>query len=339
MNINIQDLKKKIIYRSAYRGSKEMDSLLGSFSKKYQGTGLGLAMVKRLTELHRGYVDVQSELGKGSCFTVWLPIENSSFTVKDSMEGFLHDKKKVLIVNHGDNDAAIMRTILEGANIEVYRCSAVSELTELVEKYQIDAVLAEVAGQELSQLQTHPCFSHPKKSIPLILIQTGSVDLAGVAIKPSGIVNKPISKNSLLRSVIAAGIPVDKPLEKDYTVLVVDDDPHSVHLITTFLQHDKIAIKKAYSGDQAIASLGKSEPDLVILDLMMPRVTGFDVVAYMQAHNLHHIPIVVVTAKIITEGDLQKLSGKVSDIIEKFNIDQQGFVGYIESLLGKTDAR
>jgi len=73
--------------------------------------------------------------------------------------------------------------------------------------------------------------------------------------------------------------------------------------------------------------------------LMMPGVTGFDVVAYLQTNNLHHVPVVIVTAKIITEEDIRQLSGKVKDVIEKYNIDQQGFVGYIENLLRKNDAK
>ena len=165
----------------------------------------------------------------------------------------------------------------------------------------------------------------------------GNLDLAGIAIKPSAIVNKPINKNSLLRAVIASGIPIDKPLMKDYSVLIVDDDPNSVELVSTYLEHENIDIKKAYSGEQAITQLKHAVPDLIILDLMMPGITGFDVVAYMQTEHLHHVPVVIVTAKIITENDISQLSGKVRDIIEKFNIDQHGFVSYIEKLLRTSD--
>ena len=316
------------------------EQLDGSFSKKYQGTGLGLAMVKRLTELHHGCVSVESELGKGSCFTVWLPIVNDSFhsELENSLSHYLELKKKVLIMNHDDRDAAIIRTILEDADIEVYRTTHMSELDSKVEQYNIDAVLAEVGVQELEQVQLCDSFTNPEKKIPLILVQMGNVDLAGVALKPSAIVNKPVNKNSLLRAVISAGIPIDKPLLKDYSILIVDDDPNSVELISTYLQHDNIELKKAYSGEQAIAQLKLSSPSLIVLDLMMPGVTGFDVVAYMQTEHLHHIPVVIVTAKIITEDDIHALSGKVSDIIEKFNIDQQGFVSYIENLLRNADS-
>jgi len=323
---------------------KDMDKLFipfeqldSSLSKKYQGTGLGLAMVKRLVELHHGCINVESELGTGSCFTAYLPIKNTSFSTEHSLNHFLQHKKRVLVINKNDNDAAMVRTILEDVDIEVYRCTNIAEVSEYVARHEIDAVIAEVSERELIKLQQNSCFNGSKHPIPLILIQVGLVDMAGVAIQPKSIVNKPVSRNNLLRAVVTAGIPIDQSLDKEYTILIVDDDPNSVNLMSTYLQHDNIELKKAYSGEQAIEIILKSVPDLIILDLMMPRVTGFDVVAFMQTHNLHHVPVVIVTAKIITEDDIQQLSGKVKDVIEKYNIDQQGFVSYIENLLRKDD--
>jgi len=315
------------------------EQLDSSLSKKYQGTGLGLAMVKRLTELHSGCIDVQSELGKGSCFTVYLPIESTSFSTDDAFNHFLQHKKRILVINHNDSDASMVRSILENVGIEVYRSTEISGISDYIAKHEVDAVIAEVTGRELVELQQSSCFTDPKHPIPLILVQLGELDMAGIAFQPKGIVNKPVSRNSLLRAVISAGIPIDESLHRDYSVLVVDDDPNSINLISTYLQHDNIDIQKAYSGEQAIAMIEKQIPDLIILDLMMPRVTGFDVVAYLQTNNLHHVPVVIVTAKIITEEDIQKLSGKVKDVIEKYNIDQQGFVGYIESLLRRNDVK
>ncbi len=315
------------------------EQLDSSLSKKYQGTGLGLAMVKRLTELHSGCIDVQSELGKGSCFTVCLPIESVSFSNEDALNHFLQHKKRVLVINHDDSDASMVRSILENVGIEVYRSTEVIGISDYIAKHEVDAVIAEVSGRELTELQKSPCFTDLKHPIPLILVQLGELDTAGIAFQPKGIVNKPVSRNSLLRAVISAGIPIDESLHRDYSVLVVDDDPNSINLISTYLQQDKIEIQKAYSGEQAIAMIEKQIPDLIILDLMMPGVTGFDIVAYLQTNNLHHVPVVIVTAKIITEEDIRQLSGKVKDVIEKYNIDQQGFVGYIENLLRKNDVK
>jgi len=337
ISIAIEDTGIGIEQESLSKLFIPFEQLDSSLSKKYQGTGLGLAMVKRLIELHHGCIKVNSTLGKGSCFIVYLPIENNSLSTDITLNHFLQNKKSVLVINKNDNDATMVRSILEQVGIDVYRCTKPSEITDYVTQYKIDAVIAEVGEQELAQLQENSCFNDAQNPMPLILVQLGQIDMAGVAIQPKGIVNKPVRKNNLIRAVINAGIPIDETLQKSYTILVVDDDPNSINLISTYLQHNNIEIKKAYSGEEAIEILEKSVPDLIVLDLMMPRVTGFDVVAFMQSKNLHHVPVVVVTAKIITEQDVQQLSGKVKDIIEKYNIDQQNFVGYIENLLRKND--
>ena len=340
ISISVKDTGIGIAQEDMTRLFTPFEQLDGSFSKKYQGTGLGLAMVKRLTELHYGCIEVQSELTVGSDFTIWLPLDNSSvISGEDSLSVYLKRKKKVLIVNHDDRGAAIIRTILEEADIGVYRTSHVAELDDMIKQYEIDAVIAEVSERELDLIQQSQSFTQADEPMPLILVQMGDVDLTGIAIQPKAIVNKPVNKNSILRAVIAAGLPFDKPMTKEYSVLIVDDDPNSIELISTYLQNNNVDIKKAYSGEQAIIQLEKGVPDLIILDLMMPGVTGFDVVAYMQAEHLHNIPVVIVTAKIITEDDVHKLSGKVSDIIEKFNLDQHGFVDYIENLLRQNDDR
>jgi len=317
------------------------EQLDGSFAKKYQGTGLGLALVKRLVELHGGCVDVQSEDGKGSTFTVWLPSNSTPTSIEDNVNQFLVKRKRVLLFNHNDADAAMIRSILEASEIEVLRSSnsETSALENQVAKHKIDAIIAEVTEPELERLQGIPCLSDPDHPLPLILIQVSDFDITGIAIKPRGIINKPISKNMLLRSVVSAGIPVDiAQFTKDYTVLIVDDDPNSINLISTYLQHNQIDLQKAYSGEQAITQLKEFTPDLIILDLMMPNMTGFDVLAYMQSHQLHEVPVVIVTAKIITPDDLKRLSGLVSNVIEKFDIDQHGFVDYINKLLRQHDA-
>jgi len=337
ISIAIEDTGIGIEQESLSKLFIPFEQLDSSLSKKYQGTGLGLAMVKRLIELHHGCIKVNSTLGKGSCFIVYLPIENNSLSTDSTLNHFSQNKKSVLVINKNDNDATMVRSILEQVGIDVYRCTKPSEVSDYVTQYKIDAVIAEVGEQELAQLQENSCFNDAQNPMPLILVQLGQIDMAGVAIQPKGIVNKPVRKNNLIRAVINAGIPIDEILQKSYTILVVDDDPNSINLISTYLQHNNIEIKKAYSGEEAIEILEKSVPDLIVLDLMMPRVTGFDVVAFMQSKNLHHVPVVVVTAKIITEQDVHQLSGKVKDIIEKYNIDQQSFVGYIENLLRKND--
>jgi len=100
--------------------------------------------------------------------------------------------------------------------------------------------------------------------------------------------------------------------------LVVDDEPDQVTLISKILQEEGYRIAKAYDGRQAIESVKRSRPDLIILDLMMPNVNGFEVIAYLKGgEETRRIPIIVLTGKELTRKQAQDLNGKVERIMKK----------------------
>jgi CheY-like chemotaxis protein len=113
-------------------------------------------------------------------------------------------------------------------------------------------------------------------------------------------------------------------------VLVVDDDPKAVELIAVRIVGLASSVVRAYGGQEAIDVARRERPDLIVLDLMMPEVSGFDV-----ATTLHEdpetasIPILVVTSKPITRQDRQRLNGYVTAIMEKANFDRERFVGEV----------
>ncbi len=116
---------------------------------------------------------------------------------------------------------------------------------------------------------------------------------------------------------IAEGVmPSKTPAET--RVLVVDDEPDQVTLISKILQEEGYQIAKAYDGEQAIESVKRSQPDLIILDLMMPNVNGFEVIEYLKAgEETRQIPIIVITGKELTRKQTQELDGKVERIVKK----------------------
>src|SRR6185436_12002520 len=115
-------------------------------------------------------------------------------------------------------------------------------------------------------------------------------------------------------------------LEPTSKVLVVDDDPQAVDLIAVRIQGLVSTVLRAYGGREAIATARRELPDLIVLDLMMPEVSGFDVVeALSQQPDTACIPILVVTAKQISGDDRAKLNGYVSTIMEKTVFDRDHF--------------
>jgi signal transduction histidine kinase/CheY-like chemotaxis protein len=130
----------------------------------------------------------------------------------------------------------------------------------------------------------------------------------------------------------------DKGVEKavQIKVLVVDDEPDHVELISKILREEGYQITKAYDGEGAIESIKHSKPDLIILDLMMPNVSGFDVIEYLKTgDDTKEIPIIVVTGKELTREQMEVLNGRVEKILKKGLLGGEVILEVVRNTLDK----
>jgi CheY-like chemotaxis protein len=140
---------------------------------------------------------------------------------------------------------------------------------------------------------------------------------------------KPISRQELYESLVSLGL---FPLSQGQSlkILVVDDDPKAVELIAVRMMGLASTVLRAYGGREAIDAARRELPDLIVLDLMMPVVSGFDVVTALHEHpDTARIPVLVVTAKHITPEDRDRLNGYVMAIMEKANFDRERFTAEV----------
>ena len=165
--------------------------------------------------------------------------------------------------------------------------------------------------------------------IPVVIISIVADRNKGFALGAAAVMQKPISRQELYDSLMDLGLfPVAQG--RTLTVLVVDDDPKAVELIAVRMLGLASTVLRAYGGQEAIATARHERPDLIVLDLMMPDVNGFDVVEALKEHpDTAHIPILVVTAKQISAEDRAKLNGYVSTIMEKAAFDADRFTAEI----------
>ncbi len=151
----------------------------------------------------------------------------------------------------------------------------------------------------------------------------------GFALGAAAVMQKPISRHELSEMLQEIGL---FPLAPGQTlkVLVVDDDPKAVELIAIRLMGLASTVLRAYGGREAIDAARRELPQLIVLDLMMPDVNGFDVVEELrESPDTAGIPIVVVTAKKINSQDRSKLNGFVTTIMEKADFDRDRFVAEV----------
>jgi len=317
---------------------KPFSQIDSGLSRKFEGTGLGLAMVKLLADLHGGSVAVESEVGKGSRFTVWLPFrpaEGIVLTPTKPIQSLpvtpVPGSLTALVVEDDFKSADLIRVQLEAEGFVVLHAATAETALILAARQPLalitlDIMLPNMDGWEfLGRIKQTPGL----KNTPVVIISIVADAEKGYALGAASVMQKPISRQELYDSLVGLGL---FPLAQGRTlkILVVDDDPKAVELIAVRVVGLASSVLRAYGGQEAIDTARRELPDLIVLDLMMPEVSGFDVVAALhEDHDTASIPILVVTAKHITAEDRERLNGYVMTIMEKANFDRDRFVGEV----------
>jgi PAS domain S-box-containing protein len=314
--------------KDLFRPFSQIDSGL---ARKFEGTGLGLAMVKLLAELHGGTIAVESAVGEGSRFTVWLPFRRSAeAATRESRvpvaarSGARTGAGVALVVEDDFKSADLIRVQLEAEGfIVLHAASAEAALALAVQQplalITLDIMLPHMDGWEfLARLKQLPDLQRT----PVVIISIQADLKKGFSLGAAAVMQKPVSRQALYDSLADLGLcPVVEG--QSLKVLVVDDDPKAVELIALHVAELASAVLRAYGGRQAIDIARRERPDVIVLDLMMPDVNGFDVVAALNKHpDTAEIPIIVVTAMQITAEDRARLQGYVTTIMEKGDFDR-----------------
>jgi len=322
--------------------AEDLDDLFKPFSqidsglaRKFEGTGLGLAMVKLLADLHGGSVAVESEPDAGSRFTVWLPLrrmEHSAAAATSAPEVApapipASDARTALVVDDDVTSAGLIRIQLEAEGFTVLHAVSAEEGLRLAVQQPLSLITLDVALPKmdgwdlLTRIKQVPALRH----VPVVIISILADFTKGFALGAAAVMQKPVTRKELYEALAQLGlfVPADgQPL----TALVVDDDPKAVELVAVRLAAIGATVLRAHGGQEAIDLAREMQPGLIVLDLMMPSVNGFDVVeALREREETARIPIIVMTAKRITAEDHQRLDGAVTTIMEKGQFDRARF--------------
>jgi signal transduction histidine kinase/CheY-like chemotaxis protein len=299
----------------------EFEQLESGKAVNHAGTGLGLALTRRLTELHSGRVWVESEPGKGSCFHVVLPLEAPAAAEEgpeDEEPAAAAQELPPLVVVIEDNMAAatLLSSMLRRAG---YRPHVVRDGRQAVARVRelrplaitLDILLPGQDGWEvLRQLKSAP----ETRDTPVVVVSVVDNRSLGIALGADDYLVKPIDRQALLEAV-GRHARKAKSRSRALKVLVVDAEEETLNRLDSELQPN-FSVLKARRGREGVELARKHRPDLVLLDLVGDEMAGFEVAAALKSDpRTRDIPVLGMAAGDLSEADKSRLNGRVDVIV------------------------
>lgn len=309
-----------------------------SLSRRYAGTGLGLALVRRIVELHGGSIALESELGKGSRFTVTLPWNEATQTVQSVQEreeafGELPNIHQALIVEDSETAAKQVARYLAEIGSAAFIYSQGEGAVDAVKRFDpeviiLDLLLPGLSGWEvLAQLKANPA----TQDIPVLVVSVMDERSRALALGASGYLVKPISRQQLqsaLSRIFSEASPkhlahtalVVMPEQEQHSplILLAEDNEANISTLMDYLQIQEFRVSLARNGIEAVQMAKQQKPDLILMDIQMPEMDGLEATRQIHADaELASIPIIALTA-LAMPGDRERcLAAGAKDYLTK----------------------
>jgi signal transduction histidine kinase/CheY-like chemotaxis protein len=300
---------------------EEFTQVDASTTRKVGGTGLGLPISRHFVEMHQGQIWVDSKPGRGSTFQFFIPIKPSEEQPEPTAnvpEGKMEGRNKVIVAIDDDPSViTLYERFLERQDYTVIGVNHKHDILTQIKNLAPSAILLDVLMPEkdgwsiLRNLKEDTL----TKDIPVVICSIVSDKNRGFSLGAADYLVKPIAEQDLLQALKH----LESEPEKQGKVLVIDDQADDILLIRRILEvQARYKIIEASNGKQGLELVHNVNPDLIILDLMMPEMDGFKVVeALKDSDKTRSIPIIIVSAKELSPIEQQLLTGQVEVLLRK----------------------
>ena len=304
---------------------QEFSQADSSTTRKYGGTGLGLAISQHLCRAMGGEITVKSAPGRGAVFTVCLPVQAlQGAPQRAEMPAVVPGRApirvspaapRVLVIDDDLNVLDVMRRFLSKEGFDVLTAQGGREGLTLARELHpslitLDVLMPKLDGWHvLTELKLIPELA----SIPVIMLTIVDERSKGYALGASEYITKPIDWTRL-RAVLhhLSG----SPSRKD--ILLIEDDEQTRRLLASRLAAEGWRIVEAENGREGLKRLAQRRPSLILLDLMMPEMDGFEFIEALRSNvAFENIPVVVITATELGEADRQRLNDGIMEFVSK----------------------
>jgi CheY-like chemotaxis protein len=308
-----------------------------STTRKYGGTGLGLAISRKFCQMMGGELTVASEAGKGSTFAVTLPVEVEpirtesveSITAKATSSS--DEATLVLVVDDDATVRDLLQRFLTKEGFRVETAANGQQGLDLARKLKPAAITLDVMmpGMDGWAVLTALKADKTLTDIPVVMLTIVDDKNMGYALGAADYLTKPVDRERL--------IAVVNKYRRDQLggpVLVVEDDPATREMLARLMAKEGWPVEEAENGRVALTRVEERQPSLILLDLMMPEMDGFEFVTELRKHeDWQSIPIIVITAKDLTVEDHLRLNGYVKKILQKSAYSREALLAEVRTLV------
>jgi len=315
--IGMSPEQKDRLFQSFYQGDS-------STTRKYGGTGLGLAISRRFAQMMSGEITVQSSLGSGSTFRVRLPavirghlgVEEASVPGRTGQAPaeVVVTPQAMLVIDDDPNVYDMMERILSREGLDVYGAATGKEGLALARRLKpvviaLDIMMPGMDGWSVLQaIRADPELADTR----VVIVSMLDEKPLGMALGADDYLTKPLRREQLL-GCIQRLVPV-----RDGYILIVEDDESLRELLQRTLIEEGWSVRIAATGRAALDLIEQSRPGLILLDLRIPEIDGFDVIASIRSRpEFVRVPITVMTALDLSRDDWERLTGRVEQVIQK----------------------
>jgi PAS domain S-box-containing protein len=303
-----------------------------------EGTGLGLSITARLVELHGSKLGIESQPGEGTCFYFSLPLiafapdqpAQTSRSVPRASKA-----PRILVIEDNAVTGQLIQSQLTSSGYEALRCGGPERALEMAAEHQPDAITLDLLMQPvhglevLLQLKNDPRTS----KIPVIVVSIVDQPGVGTALGADEYLIKPVDKATLLAAVERC-LQSRGGAAPTRTILVVEDDVSTLEIIVELLKRYGYAVTTATDGPQARASVAQSLPELVILDLVLPKMSGFELLAEWRSNpRTADLSVFVLTSKDLTKEEEKYIHAHAESLFRKQNEWRESLIKQLERVV------
>ncbi|MCA1961897.1 MAG: response regulator [Desulfomonile sp.] len=296
---------------------QEFIQLRSPIQKKVKGTGLGLPLSRKLAELLGGTLTCKSREGEGSTFLAAIPIRYEEGAARKQMPPGQEERKDergaLLVIEDDPDQVMIYRKFLQDTGFRVVGAATLSEARDFLSRERPAAIILDILfrGEPdgwdfLSELKG----AEATKDIPVLVVTILEDRQKGMVLGACDFCVKPIERADLLSKLNK--LPGAKKL------LIIDDEEVSRYILRGLLAGTSYVVIEARSGEEGLAKAVGEKPDVITLDLVMPEMSGFEVLTRLKADpRTAHIPVIIVTSKILDEEQRRELAKSAAGVMSK----------------------